>query len=191
MAETPSIAVTAHRLFFALVPEADVRRALAALAADVARAAGGRAPRAQNLHLTVAFLGDVPGDHVPAVLDFGARAAAGTGAFVLALDRVGSFRDAGIAWAAAQVIPPPLQRIFEALREGMQAEGLRVERRAFHPHVTLARRCTRPLPAREMPPVAWPVATLVLMASTTLPEGPHYAQLASWRLAADEGTGAR
>jgi RNA 2',3'-cyclic 3'-phosphodiesterase len=171
------------RLFFALVPNAGVRGSLSALAGDVAHAAAGRPPHEENLHVTVAFLGDVPADGVPSVLEIGARAAANSEPFALVLNHLGMFRGSGIAWAAAQLIPPPLQRMFEALQEGLRASGLRVERRAFHPHVTLARHCTRSLTSVTMAPVTWPVSSLVLMASTTLPEGPRYAEIGSWGLA--------
>src|SRR6201999_510240 len=110
---------------------ADVRCSLFALAGDVARAAAGRATREENLHVTVAFLGGVPANRMPPVLEIGARAAAKSEPFTLTLDHLGMYRGAGIAWAAAQLIPPPLQRMFEALQEELQAGGLRVERRAF------------------------------------------------------------
>lgn len=48
------------RLFFALEPDPAVRRALASLARALARATGGRVPQAEILHLTLAFLGQVP-----------------------------------------------------------------------------------------------------------------------------------
>ncbi len=171
------------RLFFALVPNAGVRDSLSALAGDVARAAGGRAPRIDNLHVTVAFLGGVPAEAVSAVVEIGARAAATSESFALALDYLGMLRGTGIAWAAAQFIPPSLQRMFDALQEGLRAGGLRIELSAFHPNVTLARHCTRPLTGVTMAPVTWMASSLVLMASITLPEGPRYNEIESWRLA--------
>jgi 2'-5' RNA ligase len=81
-------------------------------------------------------------------------------------------------------MPPELERLFEALRAALRAGDLPAERRAFHPHVTLARRCRRDLAPRAMTPLAWRVETLTLMASETLPDGPRYRELACWPLAA-------
>jgi RNA 2',3'-cyclic 3'-phosphodiesterase len=170
------------RLFFALHPDSNACHSLAALAADVARATGGRAPRTENLHVTVAFLGDVQQERVANVEAIGALSAAAAEPFVLTLERIGLFRNAGIAWAAPDEIPAALLRIVETLREALQAAGLRVERRAFRPHVTLARRCAGPLSGAEMPRIAWRVDALALMASETLPEGPRYRELKCWSL---------
>jgi len=171
------------RLFFAVVPDAAARDALAALARDVAQDAGGRASRAETLHLTLAFLGNVPLAQLDALQAIGAHAAAAAAPFVLTLDTLGAFRAAGVAWAGTNAVPAALEQVFAALRALLHAGGLPTERRAFHPHVTLARRCVRPLPQRGMAPVAWPVDAIVLMASDTLPEGPRYRRLASWPLA--------
>lgn len=171
------------RLFFAIQPDLKARQSLAALAADVGRITGGRAPRTENLHLTVAFLGEVPQQRVTNVEAIGALSAVVTDPFVIALDRVGLFRDAGVAWIAPGEMPAGLLRIVETLHQALQAAGLSVERREFHPHVTLARRCTRPLSGAATPHIEWQVDALALVASQTLPEGPRYRELACWRLA--------
>src|SRR5262245_51392644 len=85
------------RLFFAIAPDAAARGRLASLAEDVARAAGGRAPRAGNLHLTVAFLGEVPSHRLTDIEAIGASSVVESSAFRVTLDRVGSFRGSGIA----------------------------------------------------------------------------------------------
>lgn len=157
---------------------------LAQLAEDVGHATAGRAPRAGNLHVTVAFVGDVARERLPDLAAIGARAASATAPFVLALDCLGLFRKAGVAWIGPRATPPDLLRMFESLREGLQAATLPAEERDFHPHVTLARRCLRALPDREAPLIAWRVDTLQLMASETLPDAPRYRELASWPLSA-------
>ena len=132
--------------------------------------------------MTVAFLGDVQQERVANVEAIGALSAAAAQPFVLRLDRIGLFRDAGIGWAAPDEVPAALLRIVETLGEALQAAGLRVERRAFRPHVTLARRCAGPLSEAAMPRIEWRVDALTLMASETLPEGPRYRELKRWKL---------
>jgi 2'-5' RNA ligase len=177
----------ALRLFFALVPDAQARRSLAQRAGDIAQETGGRATRAANLHLTLAFLGRVPQARAADVEAIGAQAAATAEPFALVLDRVGLFRDAGAAWIGTDDVAPALRQIAGALRDALRAARLPVERRAFHPHVTLARHAVRsPTADAASPGVRWRVDAIALMASHTLPAGALYRVLASWPLAGRE-----
>jgi RNA 2',3'-cyclic 3'-phosphodiesterase len=172
------------RLFFALLPDPAARQALAALAREIARETGGRATPAENLHLTLAFLGSVPRSRVAEAEAVGARVAATAEPFALALDRVGWFRKAGVAWAGPTEDVPALGQVAGALRDALHAAGFTLEERAFHPHLTLARRAAR-APAEAVAavaPAAWHADAMVLMASETLPSGAAYRVLASWRL---------
>ena len=179
----PATKGNSQRLFYALLPDDGVRLALAELARDVARETGGRAARAENLHLTLAFLGSVPQERVAELADIGTKAAEAAAPFLMTLDALGVFRDAGVAWAGPQATPAGLRRVFDAMRASLHDAALPTERRGFNPHVTLARRCLRGLAVTTMEPLDWPVDSLALMASETLPEGVRYRELASWRLA--------
>lgn len=134
------------------------------------------------MHLTLAFLGNVPRARIEELKAIGARAAAAAVPFLLTLDSVGVFREAGVAWAGTDAVPADLQRLFDHLGALLRASRLPTERRAFHPHVTLARRCARGLQGGASGPLAWWVDSMALMASETRPEGPRYHELASWRL---------
>jgi len=171
------------RLFFALLPDEAVRAALAAVADEVVRGTGGRAPRAENLHLTVAFLGHLPVERLAELRAIGAAVAARVSSFDLTLTKLGVFRDAGIAWLGAEQMPAELHELVESLRGDLRSHALPVERRAFQAHVTLVRRCTRARTGRELAPIAWRVDALALMASETLSEGARYRVIAAWPLA--------
>ena len=71
------------RIFFALWPDAGARDALSALARDTAAQTGGRAPSAGNLHLTLAFLGDVAAARIAALHALGPAVAAAVPPFTL------------------------------------------------------------------------------------------------------------
>jgi 2'-5' RNA ligase len=174
------------RLFFALVPDAHARRSLAQLAGDIARETGGRATRAENLHLTLVFLGRVPHARIADIEAIGAQVAADAEPFALVLDRVGLFREAGVAWLGTDAVVPALQQIAGALPDALRAAGLPLERRAFHPHVTLARHAVRAPTAGASPGAGWRADAIVLMASDTLPAGAIYRVLASWPLSRRE-----
>ena len=133
--------------------------------------------------MTLAFLGNVPQERIAELAGIGAKAAEAAAPFLLTLDALGVFRDAGVAWAGPQTTPAGLRRIFDALRAALHDAALPTERRGFNPHVTLARRCHRGMAATAMAPLDWRVDSVALMASETLPEGARYRELASWPLA--------
>jgi 2'-5' RNA ligase len=171
------------RTFFALWPDASARERIAALASDVVARAGGRAPRAENIHLTVAFVGNVALDRIAALKRIGASAARGVAPFTLELDRLGAFHHAGIAWLGAEVLPVELENLVFALRKQLAAKSFPVEKRLYRAHVTLARRCATIAPI-EIAPIAWRVERLTLNASELHAAGSIYRELAAWPLRA-------
>ena len=172
-----------RRLFFAVLPDAGARVAVDALACAVAQATGGRAPPASNLHLTLAFLGAVPAVHDATLAAIGAHCARLASPFAFALDRVGHFRGARVAYAAPPAVPHALARIVRCLQAELRGAGLPVEDRPFAPHVTLARRAARAPGPGPIAPIAWHVDALVLMISEPAPGGVRYRALDAWQLA--------
>lgn len=113
------------------------------LRARVALLAGGlpgvRWVPPENYHVTLRFLGELPGwraeevDHALSML----RAPA----FTLQLTGVGTFEKAGrvtALWAGVER-NPALDHLQSKVERAMQAAGIERERRRFAPHVTLAR----------------------------------------------------
>jgi RNA 2',3'-cyclic 3'-phosphodiesterase len=175
-------AATPLRVFFALWPDEVAGERITALARDVVRRAGCRALRPENIHLTIAFVGDVTADRIAALEAIGAAAARESAPFVLLLDRLGAFRSTGIAWLGTDVPPLPLVHLVDTLRQGLAADRFPVEQRSYRAHVTLARRCSS-VAAATIVPVVWPVERLTLMASELHPAGSRYRELAAWALA--------
>ena len=169
------------RVFFALWPDAPAHERIAAMAADAVARAGGRAPRPENIHLTVAFVGNVAPDRIAALKRIGASAARAVPPFTLELDRLGAFHHAGIAWLGADVLPMELEDLVFALREQLAAKSFPVEKRLYRAHVTLARRCGT-MASIRIAPIAWRVERLTLNASKLSPSGSTYSELAQWPL---------
>jgi 2'-5' RNA ligase len=169
------------RLFYALWPDKRSRKALASLAAEVARAGQGRAPREENVHLTLAFLGEVPAPQLDALLSLGGRVATEAQSFALALDHVGgtSYR---LAWVAPAEYNEPLHALQASLARALADEGFALERRMFRPHVTLARDCVRSVHRGPIPPIGWRVERLSLVASTPGRGGSAYRDIGEWPL---------
>jgi 2'-5' RNA ligase len=159
-----------------------VRDRLAALANDVGAKAGGRAPPPENLHMTVAFVGDVPAPRLTTLREIGREVASTAPPFALALDRIGQFRAAGIAWVGTHAPPHALMLLAARLGDLLAADGFPVERRAYHPHVTLARRCGKRLGESGSTPIDWAVGQLSLNHSDVSSERPRYRVLARWPL---------
>jgi 2'-5' RNA ligase len=170
------------RVFFAVWPDADACASLASLARDCAAQAGGRAAVSSNLHLTLAFVGEVQTIRVATLQAIGRAASAAAAPFTLTLDRVGAFRDAGIAWVGASTLPPQLERVVRALNGELSSGGFPTERRAFQPHVTLARRCRKAASVELAAPIAWRVESVALNVSESLRGGVRYRVLAEWPL---------
>jgi hypothetical protein len=94
------------RVFFALVPSAELRNALADLGRERARRLHGRPVPADNVHLTLAFVGAWPRARLDALLAAGA--AVDGEAMGVTLDRQGGFRRSGVAWVAPSSAPATL-----------------------------------------------------------------------------------
>jgi 2'-5' RNA ligase len=177
------------RVFFALWPDAAARAALAGLAAEVVRRGGGRAPADANLHLTLAFVGAVAPERRETLLAAGHDAAAQTAPFTLVLDRLGAFRDAGVAWIGTSEPPPALTDLAARLAHALCAHGFDIDRRPYAPHLTLARKCKTPPHPVSAPRVAWEARELTLVESALRPGGPVYRIASRWPLAGTAAPG--
>jgi 2'-5' RNA ligase len=133
------------RTFIALVPPKDVREALAEAAHEsLGSVRGLRLYPAEDLHLTLAFLGPVDAHglgRLAAALD---RAAAGTGAVELLATHTGAFPSRSrprILWAGLESAET-LRPLFDASVAASRAAGLEpadAGREPWTPHITLAR----------------------------------------------------
>jgi len=172
----------ARRLFFALWPDAPaLARAVDAVATLVPRGAG-RPQRADQLHLTLEFLGNVPESRLQAVREAGAVAATSGRHEVIVLDRVEYWRRPQVLCLTASVVPGPVGALVESLRRELALRGFTPERREFRPHLTLARKVAEGPSPVEVEPVAWPVREVTLVESRTDPDGSRYSRLAAWSL---------
>jgi RNA 2',3'-cyclic 3'-phosphodiesterase len=164
------------RVFYALVPDPPLQWQLAAQGHAIATRAGGRAIPAANLHLTLAFVGDVATTRLDAL-----RAIVPTlprQAFALDLNRVGVFRRARVGWLAPEITPDALATLHGALAVALTGASFPLEARPFHPHMTLARRCVRVIPTAACAPTAWHVARVSLMETLRDDRGLRYGEIA-------------
>lgn len=169
-----------ERLFFALWPDAAVRQSLLTVQNQFLPPRTRRV-HAEDLHLTLAFLGELDADGRRRAEQAAGRARGS--AFDLSLDRVDFWRRPQVFLAGAAVAPAALLELVAVLGQGLAEEGFELERRPFNPHVTLARRLHE-APSQELTvPLAWPVRDWVLVRSQVAGPAPHYQVLRRWPLA--------
>jgi len=133
----------AVRSFVAVLLPDRVRAGLAAVGAELRGQTRGLAwVRADNLHLTLRFLGEIEPMRLEQVREAVAAAAAAVVPFTVSLGGLGGFpsgRAPRVLWASVAAGGEGLEVLYDALEAGLVARGIPGESRAFHPHVTLAR----------------------------------------------------
>lgn len=125
-----------HRLFVAIRPPAETRRALLALMGGIA---GARWQRDDQLHLTLRFIGEVDrhlAEDVAAVLGRVHHPP-----LALRLETLGQFDRRGHAEALWVGIGPTtaLEALHNKINRALETVGIAPETRSYLPHVTLAR----------------------------------------------------
>jgi 2'-5' RNA ligase len=171
------------RLFFALWPGERLRAALAAAAAPVVAQVSGQAVSPGNLHVTLAFLGPVPGSALAPLLEVGGQGP--WPAVELGFERLEYWAKPKVLVAMPATVPAAGLAIVDGLWAGLARLGYAREARPWRPHLTLARRVRRPPPDnlvlapvvadRDEPP--W---RLALVDSTAHPDGRRYKAIADW-----------
>ena len=124
-----------HRLFVAIRPPEDIRDLLLDAMND---SADFRWQSEEQLHLTLRFVGEV---ERPTADDFAVELGrVRTAPFELHIAGTGRFeqRSAGALWAGVEP-RKPVAALAAKVERACLAVGLEPERRAFHPHITLAR----------------------------------------------------
>jgi RNA 2',3'-cyclic 3'-phosphodiesterase len=124
------------RLFVAIRPPAEVRARLLALMGGVR---GARWQSDDQLHLTLRFIGEV--DRHRAEDIHAALSAVIHPRFEIALAGLGAFERRGEPTALWAGVAPhePLKALHKKVDQAIARAGLEPERRAYTPHITLAR----------------------------------------------------
>jgi 2'-5' RNA ligase len=179
-----------HRLFLALLPDADACARMRRIAEDLqARYALTHLIRQQRYHVTVHFLGDntmLRADQVAAAQH--AAAAVVAAPFELAFDALANFgnRHDPACALRASTVPAAAQALWCDARDRLFRAGLGRELApAFVPHVTLAHTGRVHVEAARVEPVVLRVAEWVLVHAVS--GRPDYAILDRWPLAASRG----
>ncbi|MDT9598311.1 RNA 2',3'-cyclic phosphodiesterase [Sphingosinicella rhizophila] len=176
-----------HRLFVAIRPPRPVREILLDLMGGVR---GARWPTDEQLHLTLRFIGEVD-RHIAEDI----HAALGSihqPSFEIALNGIGSFDRRGEAVTLWAGVTPhePLKALHKKVDQACLKAGVAPDRRAYLPHITIARlgRAAGPVQglmesAGAVASPAFPVDSFCLFESELTPNGPIYSILERYKLA--------
>ncbi|MFC3831247.1 RNA 2',3'-cyclic phosphodiesterase [Deinococcus rufus] len=174
-----------YRLFYGLKVPREVAGPLAQ--AQKHLKGNWRAVRADQMHVTLAYLPAVPPARVPDLRALAQRLAPQFGALDIRLRGTGYFPNEGSprVWFV-KVEAEGLAELAAALRAGVQELGLEIEELPFKGHITLARKKG---PAPRVPPLifdaAWRATGFTLQRSLLQKTGPVYEQAGAYRLRDD------
>ena len=159
------------RIFVALEPSPAFRDALSAVQ-DRLRSAGvtGRYLTPDNLHLTLAFIGEWPAavtGLLPAVRE----------PFPITLSHLGVFPEARVLWAGTAP-SQALDELAAQVRNVLKEAGIPFDPKGFYPHITLLRKPAVPagldLSGIALPPACMTVREVCLYRSEHTPDGMAY-----------------
>ncbi len=177
------------RLFVAIELEDALKRSLFAMIDGLSEFRRDvRWVKAEQMHLTVKFLGEVASEDLGQVQDACGQSAAGCGPFTLAIDGAGCFGPRGkvrVIWGGMKSPPPELLDYAAGCEDALAELGFEREQRPFSAHMTIGRvrddrsggrlrEAVETLRTRE---TSQNVDTITLFQSELRPEGARYTVL--------------
>ena len=164
------------RCFIAAWPDPLTRVALAAVSDDVRqRVAHRRTMRIDDLHLTLAFIGNLADEDAFAVADVITKLRFRP--FAWRLDTLGFFDQAGVVWIGTARTPvKPLVALGGQVRAVLDRLDIDYDRRPLAPHVTLLRGVQR-FDVERLAPITWRIDSIALYRSAAAGESARYARV--------------
>lgn len=163
------------RCFIAAWPDEPTRIALSSLSDDVRQHAEHRRVSSPNdLHLTLAFIGDVVDEIAFELSDAIAKLAFKP--FALQLDSFGFFREADVVWIGAHETPQPLADLADRVRALLDRMSVTYDRRPLVPHVTLLHGVKSFAP-QKIAPIRWRIASIAVYRSNPASGAARYASV--------------
>ena len=169
------------RVFFAIEIPSKIQRQIVRWRADNFPDDAGRPVAAANMHITLAFLGEISAEKQAALATMAGRIR--QPGFTLHLDDAGQWLRSRVVWLGTRQPPRGLLQLANLLRAQAARSGCYQSPQPFHPHLTLLRNTAHavPIPA---PGFHWeiPVNEFVLYESHFLNGRTRYTQLQRWTL---------
>jgi RNA 2',3'-cyclic 3'-phosphodiesterase len=172
------------RLFYALWPDALVRKHLARAAAALALAGDARRVPCDNFHVTLAFIGEVAEWQLPTLRRIGSTQRVPE--CVISFDGYEYWSEAQVVVAVVRESPAALIELSTLLHRALSTSGVppRLERppRPLRAHVTLARKVAQAPVLQALSPIQWNVGSFSLVSSDTRGAHSVYTVVDTWPL---------
>lgn len=165
------------RLFFALWPDDKTRRAIQEATRTLVQHCDGRPVPPENFHVTLAFLGQQPGDLLDDITAVARDILVGDLKLELELDKLGYWPKPRVVWLGSSAKSRSLDSLAASLWAGLEGLGVAPDKRALYPHITLCRKARRPPPLNLSRTLAWRADNFVLVQSVTAERGAQYTVL--------------
>lgn len=169
------------RLFFAIEMPTAIQQQIIRWRADHFPSDAGRPVAGANLHLTLAFLGEVSAEKQRALAAMAGRIR--QPGFTLHLDDAGQWLRSRVVWLGTRQPPRGLLQLANMLRAQAARSGCYQSPQPFHPHITLLRNASH---AVTIPPPgfrwSFPVNEFALYESVFDQGRTRYTPLQRWTL---------
>ncbi|PPD03044.1 MAG: RNA 2',3'-cyclic phosphodiesterase [Methylobacter sp.] len=164
------------RLFFALWPDENTRQALTTLSELLVKK-GVKPVTPENLHVTLAFLGQVNAEQAQFLLEHANGVHCKP--VQLCFDQLSYWKKPRVLCLSARETPVALAELARDLSGLGLACGLEMDGRPYVPHVTLAKKVSKAL-VLEFEPIDWLANAFVLAESVSQPGGVRYEPVKRW-----------
>lgn len=175
------------RVFFAIWPKDAVWRQLCGLSEKLELVCGGRRTRAESIHLTLIFLGEMGTSQLDA-LCLAANTVKGR-AFNFIVDGIRYWKFNRVVYAGAGEVPLELFNLVGSLKDALSTNGFSFDHKAFTPHITLVRKVQPHVLPKSLKslaePIVWPVSEWILVKSEQVSDRSVYTPIGHWPLVSD------
>ena len=134
-----------------------------------------------NLHVTLAFLGEVQDRYLEELIDLADHVRSDR--FELRINQLGFWSKPKILWIGPDETPQTVSQLSKMLGNVRRRMGFRAEKKEFLPHISIARRCDRPPPASTLKPdFTIKFDRFTLYESSRIKSGLYYRAVQDWML---------
>ncbi len=185
------------RSFLAFELPQDIRKVVVQVSGELRKSPlDVRWVKPKNIHLTVVFLGNIREDEIPSLRDAAEKVCLSFDPFSVSLKGVGCFpnrRKPRVLWVGLDGDIERMGSLRDSLQESLRPFGVKQEKRAFRPHLTLGRfrrigKALKHLEAliaehESLTTPECPLNELILFRSDLKPSGAVYSKIAAFPLA--------
>jgi 2'-5' RNA ligase len=188
------------RSFFAFELPPEIKKIVARVSQGLGQSPlDARWVKVDNIHITVVFMGNIQSDEIPAMGEGAQKLCQNYSPFDVSLNGIGCFpnkRKPRVIWLGLDGDMERMASFRDALQKHLTPFGIKEEKRAFKPHLTLARfRKPRRMDDQENQLLSkyedltspfCPLKELILFKSELKRSGAEYTKLEAWPLSGNK-----